>query len=295
MPTSNLMPSSDGPPPGVPLSQLFPQVAAAAAAPALPQVPQVDPSALIQQLQQAQQMQLTRQARRIYVGNLPIGIGLTDAQVTEFFNTAMMAAGLAQGGTPPVISTWLSSEGKFGFVEFRSPEEATSALMLDGCNFMGRTLRLGRPKDYMPIDSAGGSTAALGMPLGFGLGMASSATSANALPLGIRQPIAAPTPTTVLVLLNMVTKEEVMNDEDYLDIVDDVRDECSKFGSVVDLVIPRPVDGVDSPGQGKAFVKFTQPSEAQKAYDALSGRRFSNRTVIASYLEESKFDNRQFD
>jgi len=246
----------------------------------------------MQQLQQAQQMQITRQARRIYVGNLPIGIGLTDAQVTEFFNTAMMAAGLAQGGTPPVISTWLSSEGKFGFVEFRTPEEATSGLMLDGCNFMGRTLRLGRPKDYMPIDAAGGS---LGVPLGLGLAMPSSATSANALPLGIRQPLAAPTPTTVLVLLNMVSKEELLNDEDYLDIVDDVRDECSKFGTVVDLVIPRPINGVDSPGQGKAFVKFTQPSEAQKAYDSLSGRRFSNRTVIASYLEPSKFDNREFE
>ena len=39
-----------------------------------------------------------------------------------------------------------------------------------------------------------------------------------------------------------------------LDILEDVREECSKYGFVKSLEIPRPISGVDVPGVGK--VKF---------------------------------------
>ena len=35
------------------------------------------------------------------------------------------------------------------------------------------------------------------------------------------------------------------------EIVDDIRDECSKYGEVRSLEIPRPIKGVDVPGCGK--------------------------------------------
>lgn len=55
--------------------------------------------------------QLTRLARRLYVGNLPIGVGLTESIITEFFNATVKSLGIA---TPnPILSSWLSSEGTF--------------------------------------------------------------------------------------------------------------------------------------------------------------------------------------
>jgi len=36
-----------------------------------------------------------------------------------------------------------------------------------------------------------------------------------------------------------------------LDIMEDVREECSKYGVVKSLEIPRPIPGVDVPGVGK--------------------------------------------
>ncbi len=39
-----------------------------------------------------------------------------------------------------------------------------------------------------------------------------------------------------------------------LDIMEDVREECSRYGFVKSLEIPRPIQGVDVPGVGK--VKF---------------------------------------
>lgn len=58
-------------------------------------------------------------------------------------------------------------------------------------------------------------------------------------------------PTEVLCLMNMVLPEELLDDEEYEEIVEDVRDECSKYGLVKSIEIPRPVDGVEVPGCGK--------------------------------------------
>lgn len=58
-------------------------------------------------------------------------------------------------------------------------------------------------------------------------------------------------PTEVLCLLNMVMLEELLDDEDYEEILEDIRKECSKYGTVRSIEIPRPVDGVDVPGCGK--------------------------------------------
>lgn len=66
-------------------------------------------------------------------------------------------------------------------------------------------------------------------------------------------------PTEVLCLLNMVMPEELVDDEDYEEILEDIRDECCKYGSVRSIEIPRPVDGVEVPGCGKvshAFVGY---------------------------------------
>jgi len=44
----------------------------------------------------------------------------------------------------------------FAFVEFRTPEEATRGLALDGLSYNGASLRVKRPKDYVALASAGG-------------------------------------------------------------------------------------------------------------------------------------------
>jgi splicing factor U2AF subunit len=58
-------------------------------------------------------------------------------------------------------------------------------------------------------------------------------------------------PTEVLCLMNMVVPEELNDDEEYEDILEDIREECAKYGPVKSLEIPRPIDGVEVPGLGK--------------------------------------------
>ncbi|KAJ5833217.1 hypothetical protein N7474_001528 [Penicillium riverlandense] len=91
----------------------------------------------------------------------------------------------------------------------------------------------------------------------------------------------------VLQLLNMVTAEELMDPEDYDEICDDVREECSKYGRILSLKIPRPSGGSkQSAGVGKIFVKFETVEGATNALKALAGRKFSDRTVVTTYYGE---------
>lgn len=50
---------------------------------------------------------ITRQARRLYVGNIPFGV--TEEEMMEFFNQQMHLAGLAQAAGNPVLACQVSS------------------------------------------------------------------------------------------------------------------------------------------------------------------------------------------
>merc|ERR1712112_86458 len=101
-------------------------------------------------------------------------------------------------------------------------------------------------------------------------------------------------PTEELCLLNMVVEEELQDEEEYEDILDDIRDECSKFGTVKSIEIPRPVPGVEVPGLGKVFIEFSNCDECQSAQLSLTGRKFANRVVVTSYYEVDKYHRREF-
>lgn len=72
-----------------------------------------------------------------------------------------------------------------------------------------------------------------------------------------------------------------------VEIQEDVREECEKYGKVLEMKIPRPTGGSrQSNGVGKIFVKFDGPESAGKALRALAGRKFADRTVVATYFSE---------
>uniref|UniRef100_A0A8C6E7A5 Splicing factor U2AF subunit n=1 Tax=Moschus moschiferus TaxID=68415 RepID=A0A8C6E7A5_MOSMO len=101
-------------------------------------------------------------------------------------------------------------------------------------------------------------------------------------------------PTEVLCLMNMVLPEELLDNAEYEEIVEDVRDECGKYGLVKSIEIPRPVDGVKVPGCGKIFVEFTSVFDCQKAMQGLTGRKFANRVVVTKYCDPNSYHRRDF-
>jgi len=257
----------------------------------------------------AETANISRKARRLYLGNLPEGVGLTTTQIVDFFNMAAQASGISLLPGNPVIDAWISPEGKYGFVEFRCIDECTAAIALNGISLQGRQLVIKRPNDYEPApdhiptgvalvssNHTGIAQPAMGnltTPAVTGIpGMPAGVTSISGM-AGMTAPgiAAAEKPaSTVLVMSNMVTLDDLKSDEDFEEVMLDTKEECEKFGVVVSVKIPRPVtDGSEVAGLGKVFVLFSTKEAATATRDALHGRLFDNRTVDVTYMDEGKF------
>lgn len=333
-----------------------------------------------------------RQARRLYVGNIPFTA--TEENMMEFFNKQMRAQGLIQAEGNPIIAVQINMEKNFAFLEFRSVDETTQGLALDGVLFHNQALKLRRPRDYAPLPGVSETPSVIvpgvvstvvqdsphkvfvgGLPnylnedqvkellLSFGplkgfnlvkdgstglskgyafceyvdpnvtdhacaglngmqlgdkklivqrasVGAKHGATTAQQSLLqlpGMESSLVQNTtgsgnitirsggpPTEVLCLLNMIDPTELEDDEEYEDIVEDVRAECSKYGVVRSLEIPRPIPGVEVPGVGKIYVEFASLIDCQKAATALTGRKFNQRLVVTSFFNPDNYHRREF-
>lgn len=96
-------------------------------------------------------------------------------------------------------------------------------------------------------------------------------------------------PSPVLQLLNMVTADELSEENEYVSILEDIRDECAQCGEVLSILIPRPGTEGPTAGVGKVFVEFRSVDDCMRAIRELAGRRFADRTVLASYYPPEKF------
>lgn len=106
----------------------------------------------------------------------------------------------------------------------------------------------------------------------------------------------------ILLMLNMVTADDLINDQDYKEILEDIRDECSNFGTVEDLRVPRPGqssrekkwgaeaqaarEADEAAGVGRVYVKFADSAGASKALGHLAGRAFAGRSIVATLVPD---------
>lgn len=248
---------------------------------------------------------LTRQARRLYVGNIPFSF--SDNEMIDFFQTNMTERGLLSQPGCPVLNCQINTNKNFAFIEFRTVEEASWAISLDGILCKGQPLKIRRPHDYQPIPGSEPAASHDTARSGHG-GARSPLSSHHMAPVVIQVPGLANigTPrvlTEVLCLMNMVEEDELRDDEEYNEILEDIQSECSKYGRVRSIQIPRPppgdppADGIGSssvPGVGKVFVEFDSATEAQRAQVNLAGRRFSDRVVVTSYFDRERYHNKEF-
>jgi len=97
---------------------------------------------------------VTRQARRVYVGNIPFGF--QEQEMIDFFNQQMHLHGLAQAEGNPILACQVNRDKNFAFLECRSIDETTQCMAFDGINFKGQSLKLRRPLNYQPVPQNSG-------------------------------------------------------------------------------------------------------------------------------------------
>ncbi|KAJ6581381.1 hypothetical protein B0H19DRAFT_1207350 [Mycena capillaripes] len=342
---------------------------------------------------------LSRQSRRLYIGSITPEV--TEQNLADFFNVKMEEMKIGTGGPGnPVLAVQCNYEKNYAFVEFRSAEDATSAMAFDGIIFINGPLKIRRPKDYGGMDLSAspgvhvpgvvstnvpdtinkvfvgglptylneeqvmellksfGELKAFNLVRENGNGPSKgfaffeyvdtavtdvAIQSLNGMELGDRYLVVQrasvgakpgmpgmipnlpydqfpeiPRPimpagdnsssdARILLMLNMVTPDDLTNDDEYGDLYDDVKEECENFGQVEDLRIPRPVKkdkskwapgeggqmaaqdaarADEAAGVGRVYVKYGEAAAANRALKGLAGRSFAGRSIIATVLSE---------
>ncbi|KAL4450071.1 hypothetical protein ABPG77_010740 [Micractinium sp. CCAP 211/92] len=110
-------------------------------------------------------------------------------------------------------------------------------------------------------------------------------------------PVYAGTAARVVKLSHAVTMEELQDDQEYADILEDMKEECAKYGTVVQVHIPRPAppDAQPPPGLGKVIIEFTDAPGAIGARNAMHGRKFGGRVVEAVLMGEHDYKEFKWD
>ena len=135
--------------------------------------------------------------------------------------------------------------------------------LFDKMELCGRALNVGRPRGYVEPPA--------GLP-GIGLpGMLGGAAA---------PPAAPPAPPTACLRLEGMITEEMLGDDEYDDLLADIKEECEKHGAVAEVKIPRKGE----PEVGLCFVRFEQVQASVLAKDALHNRQFDGNTVKASFI-----------
>lgn len=187
---------------------------------------------------------------------------------------------LEPGG--PVQSTRINSAGRFAFALFRSKEEATKGLELNGTEYNGCQLRVERPRGFQQIASGNGN--------------GGTASAANAVPvMDEAQLIAAVLASTPAPSLSGFTREQLrvalennlaaMGDSSSLvelgnflgdehgDVLRDVEQEARRYGQVLGI---RP-----ALERGAFLVKMASLQDAEKLVQLK--RQYNNRRVTARF------------
>jgi hypothetical protein len=78
---------------------------------------------------------LKRQQRRLYFGNIPGHVN--EQELMDFVNNTMISSGTVNQKGNPVNSVVINREKAYAFVEFRSDEESSIGMGLDGITIQG--------------------------------------------------------------------------------------------------------------------------------------------------------------
>lgn len=221
--------------------------------------------------------------RELFVGNTTPE--MTEQMLTDFLGNAMEQVGLNITAGNPITACRVS--GKFAFIELRTPQEAANALNLNNIPFMGTQLRIGRPSKWNgPPDNHGNWEDILAKYMSGELQLGAGSPGATAAAVAPATSAA----TRVVQLQNMLTKEDLVNEDEYKEILEDTREECAQFGQLVTVSIPK----AGEPGETCVYLEYASTQDAANAISKLHGRTFDGRKVEATYFDETKFAKKEF-
>jgi splicing factor U2AF subunit len=223
--------------------------------------------------------------RELFIGNTTPE--MTGDMLTDFLGKAMEQVGLSIMPGNPINACRVN--GKFAFIELRTVKEAENALNLNNIPYMGAMLRVGRPSKYNGAVTNHGNWEDILAKYMSGELILPNAGGSSAVATAPAPPIDMGFTSNVVELKNMLTMKDLESDQEYQEIMEDTKEECSQFGALKSLVIPR-----TGPGATKIFLEYLTKDDAAKAIAGLAGRTFDGRKVEAVFFSEDRFAGKDY-
>jgi len=211
---------------------------------------------------------------KVFLGNIPVN--LSDDDVKAFVGTfgPLKAFNLVKD-----LATG-QSKG-YSFFAYQDPSVTEEACKgLNGINLGGKDVVCQRANANMsPEELKAYNTAQASGITGpvYNLDALSPDLSMFFIPSSAMPPLKS----RVLVLQNLVTTQELQ--KEYNEILDDVKAECGKFGTIVSA------QGYNN----RVFIEYGDENQCMLAHSSLSGRKFNNRTVITTLISEQDYKDKK--
>merc|ERR1719188_550858 len=226
----------------------------------------------------------SRKNRRLYLGNLPYHLGVTEDSFSKQLYETMRDRGMCNDPNQnPVLHVWFARDkgANYGFCEVASIEETERALQLDGMLVLGVPVSIKRPNDAVnPVGMIGGVPVGMqGMAMpGQGPMLALPAVQVNA--------------TSPVIQINEILKvDDKTTKDDYTDVSEDMQEGCGAHGKVLGVLIIRPEHAQGRPGlkPGDVYLQCATTDDATKIMRAMGHRKYDGRQINMTSFEESKF------
>eukprot|EP01088_Endostelium_zonatum_P016848 TRINITY_DN4719_c0_g1_i1.p1 TRINITY_DN4719_c0_g1~~TRINITY_DN4719_c0_g1_i1.p1 ORF type:complete len:420 (-),score=72.96 TRINITY_DN4719_c0_g1_i1:155-1414(-) len=183
-----------------------------------------------------------RPAKRLYVGNLPPGV--SESFLLLYLNRSLQALPNIKT-LVPIKQIQLSPEKSYAFMEFENPEDASTALLLDGIRLQSYSLKVRRPTDYQPVDNV---------------------TESSNNPLRIKANV-VDSPNKIFIggLPAFMTEDKIISF-------------ISAFGHPKSFKLVK--DNTTGNSKGYAFFDYLDPAVTDRACLGLNGMKMGDKTLI---------------
>merc|ERR1719502_1495949 len=223
---------------------------------------------------------VSRKMRRLYLGNLPYHLGVTEDTFSKQLYDTMKERGMCNDPNQnPVLHVWFARDkgANYGFCEIASIEETDRALQLDGMMVLGVPVSIKRPNDAVSPMGAIAGAPGMGMPAAGGM-LALPAMQVQATSSTIR-------------IEELLRVDASTTKEDYDDVVEDMNEGCGAHGKIKSVFIVRKEHTANKPElkAGDVYLQCASIDDATKIMRAMGHRKYDGRQIQMTSYEDDKW------
>mmetsp|Transcript_90028 Transcript_90028/g.155971 ORF Transcript_90028/g.155971 Transcript_90028/m.155971 type:complete len:335 (-) Transcript_90028:90-1094(-) len=224
---------------------------------------------------------VSRKMRRLYLGNLPYHLGVTEDTFSKQLYDTMKERGMCNDPNQnPVLHVWFARDkgANYGFCEIASIEETDRALQLDGMMVLGVPVSIKRPNDGVsPMGMLNAMPPGMAMPQAGGM-LALPAMQVQAT-------------SSIIKIEELLKVDASTSKEDYDDVVEDMNEGCGAHGKIKSVIIIRKEHEANNAElkAGDVYLQCGGIDDATKIMRAMGHRKYDGRQIQMSSFQDDKW------